>query len=113
VAARTAGIVADIELWCDPDAERGAFVEWQKRYRVTLKRQDGNELGARMQHALASALAIRRPALLIGTDCPGLDTTYLARADVARFNSSHRRPMRRAFPWRRRPAESPLDPRRS
>ena len=181
-AARTAGIVADIELWCDPDAGCGAFVEWQKRYRVTLKRQDGDELGARMRHALASALAIRRPALLIGTDCPGLDTTYLARAavaltkhdvvigpaedggyvlvglsrdvdifsgipwstaevmtatrariaaahatcheldqlwdvdtpaDVARFNSSRRRPMRRAFPWRRRPAESPLDPRRS
>jgi rSAM/selenodomain-associated transferase 2/rSAM/selenodomain-associated transferase 1 len=181
-AARAAGIVADIELWCDPDTERDAFVDWQKRYRVTLKRQRGDDLGARMRHALASALAIKRPALLIGTDCPGLDTTYIARAadaltkhdvvigpaedggyvliglsrdvdifsaipwstaevmaatrtritaaratcreldplwdvdtpaDVARFNSSRRRPMRRASPWRRRPAGSRLDARRS
>src|SRR5204862_3926788 len=157
---------------CEPDTERDAFVDWRKRYRVTLKRQRGDDLGARMRHALASALAIKRPALLIGTDCPALDTTYLdcaadaltkhdvvigpaedggyvlvglsctvdifsnipwstaevmaatrARiaaahatcreldplwdvdtpADVARLSSLRTRPMRRAFPWRRRP----------
>jgi rSAM/selenodomain-associated transferase 2/rSAM/selenodomain-associated transferase 1 len=80
VTSRAAGVVSGIELWCDPDAGHEAFVDWQRRYRVTLRTQRGGDLGARMHHALASVLASDRPALLIGTDCPALDATYLARA---------------------------------
>ena len=37
----------------------------------------------RMHQALSSALAQGGPAILIGTDCPMLDTGYLARAAEA------------------------------
>ena len=79
-AARAAGIVASVELWCDSVVERPAFAAWRARYGVTLHAQHGADLGARMHHALCTALADGRPALLIGTDCPALDTAYLARA---------------------------------
>ena len=36
-----------------------------------------------MQGALAAALARGTPALLVGTDCPGLDVAYIARAAAA------------------------------
>ena len=79
-AARAMGVVSEIELWCDPDAQSPPFVDWQKRYRVALKTQLGDDLGMRMHNALGCALAGRRPALLIGTDCPALDPGYLAHA---------------------------------
>jgi len=79
-AARAMGVVSEIELWCAPDSSHAAFADWQRRYRVTLRPQRGGDLGTRMHDALASALAAERPALLIGTDCPALDVTYLARA---------------------------------
>ena len=41
------------------------------------------DLGARMRHALHSALASRSHAILIGTDCPLLDVSYLACASAA------------------------------
>ena len=174
-AARTMSIVSAIELWCDPNEHCAAFAGWRDRYGVTLKTQRGVDLGERMHQALSSAIATGTSAILIGTDCPELDTAYLARAalaltrhdavigpaedggyvlvalshdvdmftdvpwstqhvmaatrarvaalgascaeldalwdvdtpaDVARFiHSSRTQPMRRAFPWRRRPAE--------
>jgi len=79
-AARAAGIVAGIELWCDPSVERPAFAAWRARYGATLHAQHGADLGERMRHALFAALADGPPALLIGTDCPALDKLYLARA---------------------------------
>jgi rSAM/selenodomain-associated transferase 2/rSAM/selenodomain-associated transferase 1 len=82
-AARTMSILSAIELWCDPDEHRAAFVGWRDRYRVTLKTQRGSDLGARMHEALSSALDAGASAILIGTDCPLLDTAYLARAAEA------------------------------
>jgi rSAM/selenodomain-associated transferase 2/rSAM/selenodomain-associated transferase 1 len=83
VAARAAGIVGRVELWCAPDAGRPAFAAWRDRYGVELAAQTGGDLGARMHHALDSALARGAPALLIGTDCPVLDLACLARASAA------------------------------
>ena len=80
VAARAAGIVGAVELWCDPAVDRPAFVAWRDRYDLALHAQRGADLGARMHGALAAALAQGAPALLVGTDCPGLDVAYLARA---------------------------------
>jgi rSAM/selenodomain-associated transferase 1 len=82
-AARAAGIVGRVELWCDPDAARPAFVEWRERYGVDGYAQRGADLGARMRDALGHVLKNGVPALLIGTDCPALDTDYLARAASA------------------------------
>ena len=82
-AARDGGVVGAVELWCDPDTDRPAFTHWRDRFRVTLHAQEGGDLGTRMQHAIARALARGAPAVVIGTDCPGLDETYLARAAAA------------------------------
>ena len=80
VDARARRVVDDIELWCDPDANRDAFVAWRDRYDVTLKTQRGDDLGARMRHSLASAHTYGHAAVLIGSDCPALDVQYLALA---------------------------------
>jgi len=78
--ARRAGIVGDIELCCAPDANGAAFTAWRDRFGVALMVQQGDDLGARMQHALNAALARGVKALLIGTDSPPLDSAYLAQA---------------------------------
>ncbi len=43
-------------------------------------RQSGENLGQRMQRAAARALASHEAVVIIGTDCPALDTDYLHRA---------------------------------
>jgi len=83
VAARNAGVVGRVELWCAPDACHPSFAEWRDRYGVTLHAQAGADLGARMQRALETSLAQGSPALLVGTDCPTLDVEHLARAAAA------------------------------
>ncbi len=79
-AARATGIVGRVELWCAPDAQHPAFLEWRDRYEVELATQSGEDLGARMRHALDSSLGEGQSALLIGTDCPTLDANCLAEA---------------------------------
>ncbi len=71
-AASTSGTV--------PAPRHPALARWAARSGATLHRQRGDDLGARMQAALRSALDRGRPALLIGTDCPALDAAHLAAA---------------------------------
>ncbi|MEO8304560.1 MAG: TIGR04283 family arsenosugar biosynthesis glycosyltransferase [Betaproteobacteria bacterium] len=82
-AARLAGVVDRVELWCASDIEAAAFVGWRDRYSISLEAQSGVDLGARMLAALDCALAMGSRAILIGTDCPTLDVAYLARAVAA------------------------------
>jgi rSAM/selenodomain-associated transferase 2/rSAM/selenodomain-associated transferase 1 len=81
-AARAAGLVDRIELWCAPDIAP-MFATWRDRHRVRLKLQVGRNLGAKMKNALDSALAEGHRAIVIGTDCPAMDVSYLARAVAA------------------------------
>ena len=83
VAARAAGLVDEIELWCAPDADAPEFAAWRESYRISLRVQSGGDLGARMQTALDSALDRGSRAILVGTDCPALELGYLARAVAA------------------------------
>jgi len=83
VAARAAGIVDHVELWCAPDVDAPAFVAWRDRYDVKLMNQTGDDLGAKMRNALQAAIAGGSRAILIGTDCPALDLPYLAEAVAA------------------------------
>lgn len=80
VAARDAGLVDRVELWCAPAIGVPAFGDWRDRYDVSLRAQVGDDLGARMRHALDSAITRESRAVLVGTDCPALDVAYLARA---------------------------------
>ena len=82
-AARAAGVIDRIELWCTPDVDTPMFATWRDRHRIELKRQTGRDLGAKMKNALESALAKGFRAIVIGTDCPSMDLSYLARAVAA------------------------------
>jgi rSAM/selenodomain-associated transferase 1 len=81
--ARRRGLIAAVELWCSPDVSHPALAEWARRHGASLHPQQGDDLGARMRHALASALARGDVPILIGTDCPAIDADYLGSASAA------------------------------
>ena len=61
------------ELWCSPDTSHPFY----QRFAIQKLAQEGENLGVRMAHAFDQA---NSPALLIGTDCPGLTADYLLQA---------------------------------
>ena len=79
-AARDAGIVRAVELWCTPDADTPYFRQVAAVAGAQRRAQCAGDLGARMMHAIADVLARRPRVLLIGTDCPVLDAQRLAAA---------------------------------
>jgi rSAM/selenodomain-associated transferase 1 len=72
--------LGETELWCTGDLTHPFFRECVRRYGVALRRQQGADLGERMADALQSALLSAASVIIIGTDCPGLDKTYLQQA---------------------------------
>lgn len=72
--------LANVDLWCSPDASHPFFVECRHTYGVDLKTQRGADLGERMADALADVLTSSRYAVLIGTDCPERDERDLQQA---------------------------------
>lgn len=79
---RAPGLCA-IELWCAPDDAHPFFRDCAHRFGVTLRVQQGADLGERMHFALADALARGALPVLIGTDCPSLTAAHLAEAFAA------------------------------
>ncbi len=61
-------------LWCAPDTHHRFFRALHSCSGINVRRQTGSHLGERMSHAFA---ACGRPMLLIGTDCPALQTAHL------------------------------------
>jgi uncharacterized protein len=76
LAAATAARVGPVELWCSPDATHPFFAGCARRYRVALRAQGAGDLGRRMQRALAGST----PAILIGSDIPGMTPAYIRAA---------------------------------
>jgi rSAM/selenodomain-associated transferase 1 len=70
--------LAPVQLWCAPDTTDSFFTATG----LPLYCQQGEDLGARMAQAFATALADPAVdyALLIGTDCANLDVAYLQAA---------------------------------
>ncbi len=65
------------QLWYSDQPTRTS-VEWEL---FEIHEQEGDDLGARMSHAFARAFDEGRgPAVLIGTDCPGLRAEHLHQA---------------------------------
>jgi hypothetical protein len=58
-----------VELWYASDAQHPFFKTCAMRYGVTCHEQQGEDLGARMRHAVDASPG---PVILIGTDCPSL-----------------------------------------
>lgn len=77
--AITTAIAADVgpvQLWSAPDSTHPFFGRCRSRFGVTLHSQRGTDLGRRM----ANAIRLRRPCIIIGTDCPALTPEHLQRA---------------------------------
>ncbi len=72
--------VGPIELWCAPDTRDDFFVQAASEFKLTLHTQRGTDLGEKMAQALSDTLTRAPRALLIGSDCPGLDAGYLRMA---------------------------------
>jgi len=72
-----------VELWCAPGVDDVFFRECERRLGVSLRSQQGGDLGERMQGAFESALARSRRAILVGSDVPALSPRYLRDADRA------------------------------
>ncbi|WP_070987827.1 TIGR04282 family arsenosugar biosynthesis glycosyltransferase [Halofilum ochraceum] len=77
--ARAAG-PAGLELWGTGDDPQGCLPAAAARHGASLRDQCDGDLGARMQHALACATADGTPALVIGTDAPGLTPARIEQA---------------------------------
>lgn len=83
VAARADGVVGSVELWIAPEGDPAALDAPVARHALERRVQHGGDLGARMAHAIADALARASRVLLVGTDCPVLSPAYLAQAAAA------------------------------
>jgi len=85
----TASRLCPVTLCCTPEPTAAFFQRCRNHYPITLKRQTGTDLGGRMHHAFRQALAHSRTgppprwAVLIGSDCPQLDQTYLQQAIIS------------------------------
>lgn len=78
--AGMAGVIT--ELWLD-DPDHAAGRAWGARWGLAVRGQQGRDLGARMQFALASAVARSGAGVVVGTDCPPVDAGYVRQALTA------------------------------
>ena len=73
----------DLELWLDPAAQAPGCSELLARYPIDAHSQCDGDLGRRMHRALDRALLEAKKAVLIGTDCPDMNTQVLDQAFAA------------------------------
>jgi len=86
VATAREAALGPVDVCCMPVCEHPYLQELASSFGVGLCVQDGGDLGERMHRALASALAGGRAsagALLVGTDCPFLESGDLRTAATA------------------------------
>ena len=72
--------IAPVELHCAPDISDSRIQNLASRFNIPLHTQQGQNLGERMSRALENALTDCSSAILIGTDCPALDISYIQQA---------------------------------
>lgn len=70
----------DSELCCTPNRNTLFFLDCENQFPVLLSDQLGDELGERMAFSLSAALQTYEKVIIIGTDCPDLDETYIQQA---------------------------------
>jgi len=83
LAAACEALPAAVELWCTPDGTHAFFAACARDYPIALRRQGEGDLGERMQRAFEQALQGHGRAIIIGSDSPELDATYLRDAAAA------------------------------
>lgn len=72
--------LAPAQLWVDGAQDAACTGIYRQAFAGELYVQCSGDLGARMAHALDQALQQAAFAVLIGSDCPAMDTAYLQRA---------------------------------
>jgi uncharacterized protein len=72
-----------VDLCVTPDATQPCWSTWAHRDGVALSSQVDGDLGRRMDEAFKRVLRGQPAALLVGTDAPALDATYLREAAAA------------------------------
>ncbi len=77
--ALAAGI-GEVELWCAPTAQQAQFARYRRQFGIAAASQCAGDLGDRMLHASACALANCARVIIIGTDCPALTSIELQSA---------------------------------
>lgn len=80
LAQATKDNIAPVELWCAPDRSHPFFNFCEDIFPVTLKDQPEGDLGERMEFAFENALSTHAYAVLIGTDCPGMNAYVIRQA---------------------------------
>ena len=69
--------LAPVELWCAPAVDHPFFHRCERELGIALRAQVSGDLGDRMLHAFADVLPNNPYAVVIGTDCPALNSRYL------------------------------------
>jgi hypothetical protein len=77
----------DAELWIDGDPDA------LPPHPFEVREQQGGDLGERMLAVCTDIAARKRAPILVGSDCPVLDASYLCTAWRAPTSSSVRQPM--------------------
>ena len=67
----------EVVLYCYPDTNHSLFNYYKRKYKLSLCKQDGSDLGSRMFSAMNEYLKSEHPVVLIGSDCPELDFNYI------------------------------------
>jgi len=68
-----------IELWCYPTTRHPFFLECARVFNLSLRKQQGSDLGLRMLHAFKASLYRDEFALLMGSDIPSIKISDIER----------------------------------
>ena len=68
------------QLWCTPVTDDPCFIECRDKYQLQLRLQSGSDIGERMYRAIAANLPQYQSLLLVGCDCPELQSADLETA---------------------------------
>ncbi|MES1936816.1 TIGR04282 family arsenosugar biosynthesis glycosyltransferase [Salinisphaera hydrothermalis] len=71
---------AQVSLWVAGDPGHPTLATYRQTFPITLRAQQGDDLGARMCAAMANLWGAGRRVLLIGSDCPLLGAAELRAA---------------------------------
>ena len=69
-----------LQCWCTPNCSHELFLSMAQQFDISLYRQRGDDLGARMAHAAMQAFQEAEHVVLIGGDAPDLTPQHLRQA---------------------------------
>ncbi|MBL4761237.1 MAG: TIGR04282 family arsenosugar biosynthesis glycosyltransferase [Gammaproteobacteria bacterium] len=64
------------ELWSD-DSQHAFIAQAGATHQIKIQQQSGTDLGQKMFNALNTALKTSKKVILIGSDCPEIDSDYI------------------------------------